>query len=171
MKLSIPYLLALSTILLVLGGCSQVYTVSINDQSVYDPSGRLLSSEVEDSDLQGCINLAVRQQNLNNPQELSVLSCPNSQIASLERIGEFGLLLFLDLGNNIISNLTPLESLEQLSGLNLTNNAIADIAPLFNMQSLSSVILTGNDQISCNQLALLRQRLGDKLVAPAQCRN
>jgi Leucine-rich repeat (LRR) protein len=145
--------------------------VSINDKSFYDPSGRLPSNEVEDSDLQGCINLAIRQQSLNNPQELNVLSCPNSQIRSLERIGGLGLLRFLDLGNNIISNLTPLESLDQLSGLNLANNAIADIAPLFNIQSLSLVILTGNDQISCNQLALLQQKLGDKLVAPAQCRN
>ncbi len=159
----------MTSFILALNGCSQGFTVSVNDQSVYDPGGRLFTSQVEDADLQGCINLAVRQQNLDNPEELNVLSCANSQIASLENIGDLSRLRFLDLGNNSISNLTPLESLNQLGGLNLANNAILDIAPLLNVLSLTSVILTGNNQISCNQLALLRQRLGSNLVAPAQC--
>ena len=97
MKSPIPGLLTMTSFILALNGCSQGFTVSVNDQSVYDPGGRLFTSQVEDADLQGCINLAVRQQNLDNPEELNVLSCANSQIASLEnsisRRDRFGLSL------------------------------------------------------------------------------
>lgn len=154
----------------LLTGCSQTVTVSVNSQPVYDPQGRLLGGEAIDASLQGCINLALQQQDLELPAELTVLSCANGEIRSLENIGQLQALRFLDLANNRIRNITPLEDLPVLGGLNLVNNNISDIGPLFNMPNLASVNLRGNDTIPCQQLRSLRNRLGDNLSAPESCR-
>ena len=143
--------------------------MSINEQSVYDPEGRLVLEEVADADLQGCINLALQQQNLSEPGELTVLSCANAEISNLDKIGELTRLRFLDLGNNNLTNITPLEDLPVLSGVNLLNNLITDIGPLFNMPNLSSVNLEGNNRIPCRELDELRESLGSNLSAPAAC--
>ena len=163
-----------STLLLSLSvctACSQPFTVTVNNQAVYDPTGRLIVSEVVDADLQGCINLAMQQQNVQSAGELTVLSCANSEIQNLERIGQLTQLRFLDLSNNKISNLTPLEELSLLGGLNLSNNQISNLGPLLNMPSLTSVSLIGNNGISCVQLSLIENRFGDNLTPPESCRN
>ena len=108
---------------------------------------------------------------MNDATELTVLSCGNSEISDLERIGQLGQLRFLDLANNNISNITPLEELPQLGGLNLSNNFITDIRPLLNISSLTSVSLLGNDEIPCNQVQLLRERFNDNLTLPEDCKN
>jgi internalin A len=164
-------LLCLAAVLAILSQCSQPITVSVNNQAVFDPGGRLLGQQTIDSNLQGCINLAVRQQKLNSAMELTVLSCANSQVGVLDNIEQLAQLRFLDLANNSISNLTPLEQLGQLSGLNLVNNVITDISALFNIVSLTSVSLSGNQRIDCEQLDTLEDKLGDKLTRPASCRN
>lgn len=162
---------SLLTAILLLAGCSQGFTVAVNNQAVFDPDGRLIGDEVIDADLQGCINHAMAQQDLQIPAELTVLSCAGSDIINLANIGQLQRLRFLDLGNNAISNITPLEDLPALSGLNLRNNAITDIGPLFNMPLLTTVNLSGNERIPCSQLNRLRERLGDNLTPPARCRN
>jgi internalin A len=97
------------------------------------------------------------------------LSCANSEIRELDNIGQLIQLRFLDLGNNLITNITPLENLRQLSGLNLAGNQVNDISPLLNIPSLTSVILDGNPSVPCDQLVSLRLRLGDKLSEPTVC--
>jgi len=163
--------LAVLAALLVIQSCNQGYTVSINNQAIYDPTGRLSSSQVADPDLQGCINLALWQQDVGTAAELTVLSCANAEISDLGNIAQLSQLRFLDLGSNNVSNITPLEQLKLLGGLNLADNAIIDIGPLFNIASLASVSLLGNDDIPCAQLALLRERLGDNLTPPERCKN
>jgi Leucine-rich repeat (LRR) protein len=143
----------------------------VNNRAVFDPGNRLLDEETLDPSLQGCINLAVRQQNLNNAAELTVLSCANSQVADLDNIGQLSQIRFLDLANNSINNLTPLEQLGQLAGLSLLNNAITDISPLFNVVSLTAVSLSGNNSIKCEQLEALADKLGGSLTGPTTCRN
>ncbi len=158
-------------LLFVSYSCSQTYTISVNNNAVFDPSGRVIDADSIDADLQGCINLAVRQQHLSDPSELTVLSCANSEIRNLENIEQLGQLRFLDLSNNNISNITPLEGLQELGGLSLINNEIIDIAPLFNMTGLISVSLSGNNNIPCSQLKQLQNRMGSNLLAPESCRN
>ena len=151
--------------------CSQPFTVSVNNQPVYDPTGRLISDEVINAELQGCINLALRQQNVADPTELTVLSCANSGISNLERIGQLVQLRFLDLANNSITNITPLEELQQLGGINLSENLVTDIGPLLNIASLTSVSLLGNNEIPCNQIQLLREQFKGNLTPPETCKN
>lgn len=157
--------------LALLAGCSTPFTVSVNDQAVYDPDGRLARNVVVDADLQGCINLAMRQQRVNSAADLTVLSCANSQIAVLDNIEALRNLRFLDVAGNAITNITPLEGLRELSSLNLADNQIIDVSPLLNVRSLVTVSLLGNNAIPCIQLQQLRARLGDNLTAPSSCTN
>jgi Leucine-rich repeat (LRR) protein len=154
-----------------LGSCSQQYTVSVNSQAVFDPNSRLPSNEVVNADLQGCINLALRQQLEEQPAQLNVLSCSNSQVTKLNNIGQLTGLRFLDLGDNSITNITPLENLTLLGGLNLANNFITDISTLINLRSLVSVSLEGNNKIPCSQLRALQNRLKENLTRPTSCEN
>ena len=155
----------------VLASCSQQIAVSVNNRAVFDPNNRLPSGEALNPDLQGCINLAMRQQLVTDPSQLSVLSCANSEVDSLDNIGQLISLRFLDLGGNSISNITPLETLQLLGGLNLAGNEINDIAVLFNLKSLVSVSLEGNNNIPCSQIAALRSKLGNNFTEPQGCRN
>lgn len=155
--------------LFLLGACSQPLAVSVNNRPVYDPEGRLIAGEVIDADLQGCINLAMNQQNVAVVTELTVLSCANSEIRDLSNIGQLQSLRFLDLANNNIRNVTPIENLTMLGALNLANNRVDDIGPLLNLPSLASVNLAGNPDIPCNQIRQLTQRLGNNLTPPETC--
>jgi len=162
--------LALALALLAfLTTCSQPIAISINNRAVYDPQGRLLENETLDADLQGCINLTLRQQDLSNPSEITALSCANSEIQALDNIGLLSRLRFLDVSGNQITNITPLEALSELSGINLANNQITEIGPLFNLPSLTSVLLEGNSAIPCTQLRLLKQKLERTLRLPIRC--
>ncbi len=145
------------------------FTVSVNNQAVYDPEGRLARNTVVSADLQGCVNLALRQQSLQDAADLTVLSCANSQIDELENIEQLRKLRFLDLANNNITNITPLEGLMSLGGLNLINNQITDIGPLLNIPSLVTVSLLGNNGIPCAQIQELQTRLGSNLTPPELC--
>ena len=160
-------LILLASILLI--GCASPIVVSINEQPIYDPSGRIRQGEVLDADLQGCINLALQQHNTNLPSELSALSCADAQITDLGKISQLAKLRFLDLGGNNITNITPLEELPILSGLNLKDNQIRDITPLLNMPNLNSVNLQGNNRISCSELSRLKGRSGLSVVVPDTC--
>lgn len=151
--------------------CSQQFAVSVNNQAVFDPNNRLPSGEALNADLQGCINLAMRQQDVTDPSQLTVLSCASSEIDSLVNIGQLLSLRFLDLSGNSISNITPLESLQLLGGLNLAGNQIMDIAVLFNLSSLVSVSLDGNNNIPCSQIAALKAKLANNFTEPQLCRD
>ena len=41
--------------------CSRQFAISVNEQSIYDPRVSANSLAVNDADLQGCLNLALRQ--------------------------------------------------------------------------------------------------------------
>ncbi len=120
--------------------------------------------------LTGCINFALRQQKIENEDQLQVLACANSEVADLANISRLQNLRFIDLRKNRISNLTPLERLDRLSGLNLSDNLIEDISPLLRIQTLRSLNLAGNDSIPCRDVAELTRRLGANFTAPNACK-
>lgn len=163
--------LAAAGLLLFISACSQNFTVSVNNQAVFDPTGRLFNGELADPDLQGCVNIAMQQQSTQNAELLRVLSCGSSEVETVEAIGQLTQLRFLDLSNNLIRDLSPLQGLRLLGGLNLMNNEITDIGPLLNMTNLASVNLVGNNNIACQQLLALEDRLGSNLSRPQSCRN
>ena len=160
---------ALFSSTLLLAACN--YTVAVNNQPVFDPSGRLFNGQLADADLQGCVNIAMQQQNVENAGLLRVLSCSNSEVTDLGNIDKLSQLRFIDLSNNAIRDLSALQRLRSLGGLNLMNNAITDISPLLNMPNLANVNLVGNSGISCDQLQALEARLGNNLTRPQSCRS
>ncbi|MFT4815357.1 MAG: Leucine-rich repeat (LRR) protein [Pseudohongiellaceae bacterium] len=163
--------LVAAALLISISACSQNYTVSVNNQAVFDPTGRLFNGDLADPDLQGCVNIAMQQQNLQNAELLRVLSCGNSEVETVEAIEQLTQLRFLDLSNNFIRDISPLQGLRSLGGLNLMNNEITDISPLLNMANLASLNLVGNNDIPCQQLLTLEARLGSNLSRPDSCRD
>ena len=157
--------------LLSLASCSQNFTVSVNNQAVFDPTGRLYAGDLADPDLQGCLNIAMQQQGIENAGLMQVLSCANSAVETLANIPQLAELRFLDVNNNRIRDISPLRGLRNLSGLNLANNRINDISPLLSMTTLTSVNLLGNNELPCQQLQTLEDRLGSNLSRPASCQN
>ncbi len=162
---------AIACALLLVTACSQNYTVAVNDQPIFDPTGRLFNGQLADADLQGCVNIAMQQQNVQNAGLLRVLSCTNSEVRSLANIEQLAQLRFMDLSNNNIRELSPLQRLRSLGGLNLMNNAITDISPLLNMPNLANVNLVGNNGIPCEQIQALGARLRNNLTRPERCRS
>ncbi|MEZ5491779.1 MAG: leucine-rich repeat domain-containing protein [Gammaproteobacteria bacterium] len=155
----------------LLAGCTRQFAITVNEKSVYDPRLPENARQVSDPDLQGCINLALRQSGVTDPANLTVLSCAAAQVEDLRGIAQLASLRFLDLTRNAITDLQPLASLPRLSGLSLADNAITDISPLLAINSLTAVVLSGNTQIPCSQLDRLEQRLGHNLTRPASCQD
>ena len=160
-------LFALLGLSLYLFACHRQFAVTVNSTPVYSPQNASNTAQVRDPDLQGCINLSLRQPG--NSANLLSLSCANAEVDDLRGLEDYPLLRFLDLGDNNISDLTPLERLPQLSGLNLPNNSLTDIAPLLEINSLRAVNLLGNERLPCDQIRILQLRLGNGLTAPAAC--
>ena len=156
-------------VLFLLSCCSQNYLVTVNQQAIYDPAGIDSQNLVVDADLQGCINFALAQQQLDDPEKLTVLSCPNSAVETLLGIDRLPRLQYLDLSDNRINNLTPLENLPRLSALYVNDNLLTNISPLLFFEGLTLVSLRGNDQIPCDQLEKLEAKLGDNLTPPETC--
>ncbi|MEG5162530.1 leucine-rich repeat domain-containing protein [Microcoleus sp. AT3-A2] len=78
---------------------------------------------------------------------LTNLNLENNQISDLTPLQSLTNLTNLNLGNNQISDLTPLQSLTNLIELNLENNQISDLTPLQSLTSLKYLNLD-NNQIS-----------------------
>jgi Leucine-rich repeat (LRR) protein len=157
------------SILVLVAGCARQFSVTLNDQSLYDPRLEASSLPVSDADLQGCLNLALRQQGLQNPADLTALSCANANVLDLDGIAQYSNLRFLDLAGNRISNLQPLVSMNQLNGLSIPENPISDISILLVMRGLTAVILSGNNEIPCRQLDRLQAQIGENLTRPETC--
>ena len=91
---------AVVSALTLVNGCS-TYTLSVNNQPLYDPDDKLYTGEIKNADLQGCINIAMKQQNVDTSTELTILSCANSEISQNNAFREN--LVFVD---NLSGNTT-----------------------------------------------------------------
>jgi Leucine-rich repeat (LRR) protein len=154
--------------LALISGCN-TYTLSLNNQPLYDPGNRLYTGEIKNADLQGCINFAIKQQNVKTSSELTILSCANSEISAVSDLTRLNQLRFLNLGNNKITDLKPLKQLRYLNGLNISNNSIKDIKPLLGLPSLITLNLIGNNEISCISIQKMTSKISRGLLKPERC--
>jgi len=154
-----------------LSGCARKFSVSVNEQVLYDPRGIRSVVTVADAGLQSCINLVVRQRELTSADQIQVIACPTLEIESLDGISALSHLRFLDLTSNQLVHLDELRHLSRLSSVNAPYNALQDISGILNIASLTSAVLTGNNAIPCAQLDALATRLGQSLIRPEQCTN
>ncbi|MDO8272192.1 MAG: hypothetical protein Q7U82_09780 [Gammaproteobacteria bacterium] len=161
---------AIILIAMFCSSCSQRFAVTLNDQTLYDPRVNAGEQRFADPGLQGCVNFALQQPNT-TLETLKVLACPGWEIEVLDGMVELTALQFLDLSDNLISSLAPLQPLRNLSSISILNNRVTDIAPLLSMATLTSATLTGNDNIQCSQLDVLSNKLGQNLRRPVNCRD
>lgn len=162
--------LILCTLLLavLLGGCTRKFSVSVNEQVLYDPRpGHVVV--VSDPGLQSCINVALRDGELAGADDVRILACPSLEIESLAGIEQLENLRYLDLAGNQLVHLDELRRLRRLSSVNAPDNDFNDISGLLSVSSLTSAVLTGNPGIPCQQLDTLAERLAQNLLRPLQC--
>jgi Leucine-rich repeat (LRR) protein len=157
------------TVLLSLAGCGRKFSVSVNEQMLYDPRPGSALVVVADAGLQSCINVLVRDRQITDASQIQVLACPMLEITSLAGIGQLVNLRFLDLAGNELVNLDGLANARSLSSINAPDNRLQDISAILQIPTLSSAVITGNVLIPCSQLAQLQSKLANNLLAPDRC--
>ena len=164
-------LISMAIGVLLLGACSRQFSVSVNQQTLYDPRPYSGVVRVADPGLQSCINVTMRQNEYNDPEQISVIACPLLEIASLEGIEALEGLRFIDLSGNELETLDALQRLPRLTSVNAPDNQLKDISGLLVIDTLTSAVLTGNPSIPCDQLETLRERLAQNLISPENCQS
>lgn|GEM_PF-186568 len=161
--------LVVTALALLASACSQRFAVSVNEQPIYDPRPNTTEYRFQDPGLQACVNIALQRPNT-SVDSITTLACPGWQIAVIEGIDALRALQHLDISDNNISSIAPLDALDNLSTLTASNNRISDIALLQSMATLTAATLNGNNNIPCQQLDALGQKLGGNLSRPQSCR-
>lgn len=154
---------------LVLTSCGRKFSISVNEQMLYDPRPGNTRVVVADAGLQSCINVLMRERNLTDAEQIQVLACPLLEIESLAGIDQLVNLRFLDLAGNQLVNLDGLAGAKNLSSINAPDNRLQDISAILHIPTLSSAVMTGNQLIPCTQLQALQAKLDNSLLPPARC--
>lgn len=166
-----PFRLAAIGLLLLpaLVACNRLYSVSVNENVLYDPRPGNPIIRFPDPGLQSCVNVRLRQEAELAPGDIEILACPGLEIESLEGISALSGLEYIDVGDNELVHLDPLGRLPRLVSVRAPDNPLTDISALLRIDSLTTVILTGSPSIPCRQLDRLEEQLGNNLQRPAQC--
>ncbi|MEX1198226.1 MAG: hypothetical protein WEB57_10240 [Pseudohongiellaceae bacterium] len=154
---------------LLLGACNRLYSISVNEQVLYDPRPGNPVIRFDDPGLQSCVNLALRQDPSVAPENITILSCAGLEIESLEGLSTLRGLEYVDVGDNELEHLDALGRLPRLVSVRAADNPLTDVSALLRAGSLTTVVLTGNRNIPCSQLDALEEQLGNDLQRPAQC--
>ncbi|WP_156412703.1 hypothetical protein [Pseudohongiella spirulinae] len=163
-------IVCMSACLLTLNSCARQFSVSVNQNVLYDPRPASGLIRVADPGLQSCINVTVRQREISDITDITVLACPQLEISSLAGLEAVASLRFIDLAGNELETLDGLRRLERLTSVNAPNNLLKDISGILALNSLTSAVLTDNPDIPCDQLESLQQKLGQNLIRSPQCR-
>lgn len=127
-----------------------LYDVSLNNQSVYELPQILSVANIQDVNLQRCVNQTIKDEKVTALNQLTRLSCTYAGIVSLE----------------------GLQQLEKLKEINLSHNNVRDILAVFDMQNLDTLHINNNPELRCSQLKLLRSnsRIKISIKPPSHCK-
>lgn len=165
----LPILVALLSAMLCACGS---YQFVLNNNVLYSPTGLPATPGIfADANLQGCLNQHFISNDNEDPESIKLLACPSAGIQSLAGISALPNLEQLELSDNNITDIRPLQNLKNLRVLSISNNRINNIAVLSSLPILRFVALTGNSNIPCQQLNELEGRIGNTLTRPASCVN
>ena len=155
----------------LLGACSR-YQFVLNNNVLYSPTGVPATPGIfADANLQGCLNQHFINNGSNDPESIKLLACPSAGIQSLAGISALPNLEQLELSDNTITDIRPLQNLKNLRVLSMSNNRLNNIAVLTSLPILRFVVLAGNSNIPCRQLDELEEKIGNTLTRPASCVN
>ncbi len=155
--------------MLLLTTCARKYSVSVNQNTVYDPRGRITDVRFPDPGLQACVNMRIQQQQLESVEKITVLTCPSLEIRSLDGLQAVTNLEFLDVTDNRLTYLTDLRTLNNLRSVTASGNPLIDISALFGLPALNAAVFNNTSNIPCAHLDRLEQKLGENLIRPLQC--
>lgn len=147
------------------------YSITFNNNVIYSPNAALESGVLSDPSLQACLNQVLQADQTKLFTTVTLLACPGASITTLSGIEKMTRLEQLDVSNNAITTLNPLLELKNLRVLNVSNNAVTEIRSLLSMPILRFVALIGNDNISCDDLVSLEEKLGNTLSRPLNCKD
>ena len=155
----------------LLAGCHGGYTYTFNDNVVFSPNAdrAAVTTTLRDAALQGCLNQYLALNDGMTPDQVKLLACPASGVETLAGIGALTALEQLEISDNKVADLRPLAPLRNLRVLGMRNNPVTTVTPLLELPLLRFVSLLGNDQLRCDEVALLRRKLGNTLAVPLQC--
>ena len=137
-----------------LTGCSG-YDVKVNDRVVYTPAGPFSNFQMEDENLQGCVQQHIKDNNITAADQLQRLNCSHAGIRSVQGLAIFRGLVYLRLSHNLIADVTPLAQLGSLEELQLDHNPIENAAPLAVLVNLRSLDLSSNPGLACDSTSTL----------------
>jgi len=155
--------------MLLLSTCARKFSVSVNQNTVYDPRGRITEVQFSDPGLQACVNMRIEQQQVESLEEITVLTCPSLEIRSLDGLQAVANLEFLDVTDNKLTYLTGLRTLNNLRSVTASGNPLIDISALFGLPALNAAVFNNTSNIPCVHLDRLEQKLGENLIRPLQC--
>lgn len=155
--------------LLLLTACGS-YRVMFGESVLYSPTGvSHTPSLLSDANLQGCLNQVFNTSGNNDPESVTLLACPSAGVQNLAGIAALVNLEQVELSDNSVTDLRPLQNLRNLRVLSIRNNRIISINVLLAMPLLRFVSLQGNNAIRCRQLDELEEKLGNSLNRPGRC--
>lgn len=153
-------------ILLTVTACSR-YSVSINENLVYQPPGLFNNYELADSALRECVRSSIAEQGLTKAEQLTRLICPEGNIQHLTGIEVFHKLEYLGMAGNVLKNIDLIASLHELKQVDISNNQIQDFTPLHALPHLIFVNALGNGKADCSSLSRLSEKAQIKI--PNHC--
>ncbi len=103
---------------------------------------KLLQADVQDHNLKQCIQNAINKNQWQKAEQVTEVECKYAAIKSLKGIEQYNNLEKLDVYNNEIAEISPLQGLTNLRALNLKINKIDNIEKLNNLVNLRTLGLS-----------------------------
>jgi hypothetical protein len=153
---------------LLVSACSD-YEVKFNNRPVYTPKPLFTDYRITDSALEDCVKQTIRDRQVQDLEQLTLLVCTNAGITSLEGLGTFKHLEQLNLAHNAIINLQTLTTLPKLRQLDLSYNSVQDTGLLATLAYLEKLNLKGNTALDCDQLERLHAITNAVITQPQHC--
>ncbi|WP_347331226.1 leucine-rich repeat domain-containing protein [Marinimicrobium locisalis] len=154
---------------MLLNACAG-YSVSVNDNPVYNPPTLFTDFRLVDGALHDCVQQTIEDQTITQASQLTQLNCSSAGIETLEGLSAFPALRALSLKDNAITELRPLKPLSRLEILLLEDNDIRSAEPLLALLRLKELDLSGNTNLACGDAQQLKDHSEGEITLPEHCR-
>lgn len=152
----------------VLSACSG-YSVSVNDNPVYNPPSLFSEFRLTDPALHECVQQTIEDQQVTQAEALTQLNCSSAGIQSLEGLARFTGLKAISLNDNDITTLDSLKALTRLEVLLLRGNRVESAEPLLRLLRLKELDLRDNSALACGDAQQLADNLEGDIKLPEHC--